>query len=106
MWRGEVCHVSIESIPQPQLVVFDEWKHVFVSNRILVSNNQELLIVFDKLLNVLAEQREGWIRDNNIRHLQKLNALSTAKVTIPLQWSNSNLFWVWNVITILVTSVL
>ena len=61
-------------IAEPQLVAPDEVENLFVADRVLVPDNQEPLVVFDQLLDVLAEQRERRVGDDDVRLLEQLHA--------------------------------
>ena len=59
---------------EPKLVILDERKDLLVGDRILVANDQELLVMFDQLGDILPEQRERRVRDYDVGFLQYLGS--------------------------------
>lgn len=80
--RREVGIPSIEPIAEPHLIFFDERKHFFVRDRIHVAYNQELLLVIDQLLHILAKETERRIRDDDVGLLKKLHTLFASEVAV------------------------
>ena len=68
-------------------------------------NDEELLAILEKLRDVLAEEREGRIRDDDIGLPEQLNTLGTAEVDIALQGVDANLLWVGHVVAVAITVV-
>ena len=56
-------------------------------------DNNELLLVFDELGDIFAEEAEGGIGDDNIRLLQQLDALGATEISVTVQSVDSDLFW-------------
>ena len=78
--RYEVRGSPFEAIAQPDLVAFNQRENLFVSNGILMPDNQELLIILHQLRHVFAEERKGRIGHHDVCLAQKVDALLRAEV--------------------------
>jgi len=102
----EVGHVAFESIPKPELVLLYQGKKSLVLDRVLVANDQELLVVLEQLRDILAEQREGWVGYHDVCLLQQFDGLRAAEVAVTLQRDDPDLRGVGDVVVVPVPVVL
>lgn len=42
--------------------------------------------MLDQLGNELAEQREGWVGDHDVRLAEKLQTLGASEITVAVEW--------------------
>lgn len=54
----EVGGSSLEAIPQPELVFFDEREDFLIGNGVLMAYDEEFLAVFHQLRHILSEERK------------------------------------------------
>ena len=90
---------------QPNLILLNESKYFLVRDGILMSNNQELLVILHQLRHILPEQREWRVGDDDVGFFQEFNALSAAEISITLERQHTDFFRIGNVVTILVALV-
>ena len=61
---------AMNALAQPKCSILNQLEYLLIVERIHVPDDKKLLLVLDQLLNVFAEQGEGWIGDDNIRLLE------------------------------------
>jgi len=66
VWDAELAVAAVDRGAQPELVGLDQRKDLEVRDRLYVTDDQELLLVFDELSDVLLEKGEWWVRDNDV----------------------------------------
>ena len=64
-----------------------------------------MLAIFDKLSDVLTEQRERRICHYNIRLLQQFYTFRATEITVTLKVSDADVLWVWNAGLVIVPAV-
>ena len=72
-------------VAEPHLVVADERKYLAVGDGVHVADDEELLVVLHEEGHVFAEERERRIGDDDIRLVEKRDALGRAEVAVALQ---------------------
>ena len=103
--RAEMSGTAFESISKPYLIAHNQRKNLFVSYGVLIANNQEFLIVFDKLRYVLTEQGEGRVCHHDVCLFQKLNTFGTAKIAVAFKIMNADFFGVRDSVAVLIAEV-
>src|ERR1035441_456840 len=78
--NAKLAVAAVDGDTHPQLVGLDEREDLLVSERLDVANDQELLPVFHKLGDVLVEKGEGRVGHDDVRLLQKRDALKAAEI--------------------------
>jgi len=56
----------------------------------MVADDEELLLVLYQVVDILGEQRKGWIRNDDIRLLQECDAFIATEVAIPFKGVNTD----------------
>ena len=80
-------------------------EYFFVCGIVLIANNQELLVVFNQLCNVLSKQRERRICHNDVCLFKQFDTLLATEIAVAFQWLYANLLCVWYAVAVLVAFV-
>ena len=78
-FRNSKRHIP-KTKTKPNFVGAYQRKNLLISNGILVSNNQKLLIIFHQLRHIFPKERERRVGHDNVRLAQQFNALLRTKV--------------------------
>ena len=91
--------------PQPYFILNNQWKDFFVGYRILISNNQELLLILHQLRYILAKKGEGRVGHHDIRLLQQFDALWATEIPVSFQWTDTDLLGIGHAVAVAVAGV-
>lgn len=101
----EMTCATLETIAQPQFVIPDERKYLFVGYGVLVPHYHKLFIILNQLGNILTEEREWWVGNNNVGLFEQLDALGAAEVAIPFERSHLYFARIGHIVAIFVAIV-
>jgi hypothetical protein len=76
---------AMDAFSQPNLVFLYEPEKFFIGNRVLIPDNDELFVVFEKLRHVFAEQGKRGISNDDVRFFEYLDALGAAEIAVLLE---------------------
>ena len=73
--RDEVCGSASESIAKPNLICLNKRENLLILDCVLMSYDDELLIVLDELGHIFPKERKRRVGDNNVGLFEKFYAL-------------------------------
>nr|WP_240333974.1 hypothetical protein [Rothia sp. ZJ932] len=71
-------------VAEPEFVCFDERVDFLVGDGVLVAEDKKFFLVGDKSMNVVSEERKGWVADNDVSFLQCFDTFRGAEISIAL----------------------
>ena len=80
-------------------------EYFFICGIVLIANNQELLVVFNQLCNVLSKQRERRIGHNDVCLFKQFDTLLATEIAVAFQWLYANLLCIWCAVAVLVAFI-
>lgn len=81
-FRNFKVHTQETVITSPKLAFFHKREYFLISNRFLITQDDELLVVFNENGDIFTPKRKRRVGDDDIALVEELKAFSVAKVAV------------------------